>query len=77
MSNRAKKLEGSNSSDLVSVQDLKDLLNENDYKCAVTGHRLYFNTTPLKMPYWSLSYNHIDPLNDTKDKAISWSKSNL
>lgn len=65
-------------SKLVTAKELYEICVQNEFKCAVSGHTCYFKSRDCRRtPYWSISLDHIDPLNDSKENPISWSKENI
>lgn len=63
---------------LVTQKELFEICKSNDMKCAITGHRLYFDRSDDSFPlFWKVSFDHIRPLHYSKHDPASWSANNL
>ncbi|GAA5806503.1 hypothetical protein HPULCUR_012038 [Helicostylum pulchrum] len=77
MRNRAKSFGIKGFVDVATRKELFDICKNNDMKCAITGHRLYFDRSDNSfLPFWKASFDHIHPLNNNKLDPTSWSAKN-
>ncbi|KAI8094610.1 hypothetical protein BDF21DRAFT_459002 [Thamnidium elegans] len=77
MEKRVERAQG-DGSELVTSSELFCLCIESKFKCAITGHYLYFHSgRHNRLPYWALSLDHINALHHCKKSPTSWSKDNI
>lgn len=68
----------SDGSELVTSSELFLICTESKFKCAVSGHYLYFHSTKhSRTPYWALTLDHVNPLHQSKSNPASWSGDNI
>lgn len=69
---------GCDGSALITTYELFRLCLEKQFKCAVSGHYLYFHCgRQPHTPYWALTFDHINALHHHKTNPNSWSINNI
>ncbi|GAA5811686.1 hypothetical protein MFLAVUS_005127 [Mucor flavus] len=77
MVERVKKLK-SDGSELVTPREPFFICVESNFKCAVRGHSVYIHHPEKpRTPYWALTLDHINPLNQSKGNPAGWSGDNI
>ncbi|KAI7896457.1 uncharacterized protein EV154DRAFT_598405 [Mucor mucedo] len=68
----------SNGSKLASVEQLKKMCKESQYRCIITGCQIAFHDVKKqRYPYWALSIDHKFPLTHCRNDPFAWTIGNL
>lgn len=69
---------GCDGSALITTYELFHLCLEKQFKCAVSGHYVYFHRgSQPHIPHWALTFDHINALHYYKKNPNSWSINNI
>lgn len=68
---------GEGTSDIITAEEMKELANESNCVCPITGRRAlwYDGCVGESAPFWYPTYNHIKPLSNPIPGV--WAKSNF